>query len=531
MLFGIVEILIVTLCCLAASVRCLHVFQMERYQLPSYTQWVRRNRDKFLKGNVVIGFAAVAVDWYLPILLSLFIAVEGTRNSLAGWLTLLGFAAVTVPMAVRDMRAPSKKPFAITARSRRLLIVLGVLYLVFALVMELLTIPPYVAYAVVPYVAWLAGRIMDPVEAKINAGFYNEARKKLRAREDLIRIGITGSYGKTLTKFILRELLSKRYEVLATPASFNTAMGISRVVNDQLEKKHQVFIAEMGAQHVGDIKNLVKLVRPQYGVITSVGPQHLDSFGSMANVADTKYELVDGLPENGVAFFAADSGYSDRLFSMCKKEKYSAAVEKEGDFYMRAVEISTDSKGTRFVLECSDGERIRCRTRLLGRYNVQNIALSAAIARRLGLSMEEIAAGVGRLQPFEKKLQLIPGEQIVIDDTLNDNPLATAEALSVLSEFPGRRIVVTSGLTTEDGKQDEINYAFGTQMKGCADAVILIGNRHTVRPLVRGILSTGFPKGAVHLVKDLDDAADLLSEIAGAGDTVLYEGEAREVEE
>ena len=530
MLFTIIESLIVTICCMAASMRCVHAFQMERYQLPVYNQWMRRNRDRFLKENVVIGIVAVAVDWYLPILLSLFIPVETTRTVLANWLVLAGFTAVATLLALRDYHEPVRKPFALTERMRRLLIALCLLYAVLIVLLEVLTIPPFVAYALAPYAAWLAGRIMDPVEARINQGFYDEARKKLRARNDLIKIGITGSYGKTLTKFILKEILSEKYEVLATPASYNTAMGISRVVNEQLQKKHQVFIAEMGAQHVGDIKHLVKLVRPQYGMITSIGPQHLDSFGSMANVADTKYELIDGLPEDGVAFFASDSGYTDRLFGMCKKEKYNAAVEQAGDFYMRAVEVTTGAKGTQFVLECSDGGRIYCRTRLLGRSNVQNIALAAALAHRMGLTMEEIAAGVARLQPFEKKLQLIRDERIVIDDSLNTSPAGAPEALSVLAEFPGRRIVMTSGFASEEGNADEINYAFGTQMKGCVDAVVLVGERQKLRPIVRGILSTGFPKNAIHLVEDTDDAADLLEEISGAGDTVLYEGELEDAE-
>lgn len=405
---------------------------------------------------------------------------------------------------------------------------LALLNVVLVLFLSLLKIPVYLAYVAAPYAVWLAGRIMHPVEEKINQGFYDEARKKLKDRDDLIKIGITGSYGKTLTKFILKEILSEKYEVLATPASFNTAMGISRVVNDQLEDKHQVFIAEMGAQHVGDIKHLVKLVRPKYGMITAIGAQHLDSFGSMANIVDTKYELIGGLPEDGVAFFASDSGYADRLFGMCEREKYSAAVNLPGEHYMRASEMTVDAEGTRFLLECSDGGRVRCRTRLLGRYNVQNIALAAALAHRMGLTMEEIAAGVARLQPFERKLQLIPGERIVIDDTLNDSSLGTAEALNVLAEFPGRRIIITPGLPLEEAKGEDVNYAFGVQMKGCVDAVILVGEKKKVRPIGRGLLSTGFPKASIHIVADMNDAEDLLDEISGKGDTVLYECEVQE---
>lgn len=524
MLFEGLEIVVVAACCLVASVAYIRVFQIQRYQLPLYSQWLKRSRDVFLR-CVLIGLVAAGLSVYLPMLLSLFIQVETTRSALAGWMMLLGFGAMTAVHAVRDVRDEHRKPFAPTMRARRLLATVGLLLLAVVLVLEILSIPPYAAYAAIPYAVWLGGKIMDPVETRINAGFYDEARRKLRARGDLICIGITGSYGKTLTKFILREILSQKYKVLATPASFNTAMGISRVVNDQLSDKHQVFIAEMGAQHVGDIRNLVRLVQPKYGMITSIGQQHLDTFGSVANVLDTKYELIEGLPDNGAAFFASDSGYTDRLFAKCPKEKYNAAVEQEGDFYMRADEVRTDSKGTHFLLSCADGGRVRCHTRLLGRFNVQNIALAAALARRLGLTMEEIGRGIARLQPFEKKLQLITGDRMTIDDTLCSGAAGAAEALDVLTDFPGRRIVVTSGLGEIGAKGEEADYAFGTQMKGCADSVILVGERPALSPLLRGLADSGFPRSAVHVVADAEDAADLLDEISGSGDSVLYEGE------
>lgn len=523
MLFNVIEIIAVALSCVAASIHCVHIFQMERYQIPVYSQWLNRNRESFFQKNVLVGMVAAIARWYLPMLLSLFSAVEGTRNAVTGWLTLIGYLIVTTTATVRDVHSPMKKPLVLTMRARRLFGALALLNVAAVLILSLLKIPAYLTYVAVPYAVLLAGRIMHPIEERINESFYEEARKKLKDRRDLIKIGITGSYGKTLTKFILKEILSEKYEVLATPASFNTAMGISRVVNDQLEDKHQVFIAEMGAQHVGDIKHLVKLVRPKYGMITAIGAQHLDSFGSMANIVDTKYELIAGLPEDGVAFFAADSGYADRLFGMCDREKYSAAVNLPGDHYMRASEMTMDAEGTRFLLECADGGRVRCRTRLLGRYNVQNIALAAALAHRLGMTMDEIAAGIARLQPFEQKLQLIPGDRIVIDDTLNDSPLGTAEALNVLSEFPGRRIIVTPGLPQEEVRGEDVNYAFGVQMKGCVDALILVGERKKVRSIGRGLHDTGFPKASIYIVADMNDAEDLLDEISGKGDTVLYE--------
>ncbi len=529
MLFNVIEIIAVALSCVAASIHCVHIFQMERYQMPVYSQWLKQSRERFVQKYVVVGVIAAVARWYLPMLFSLFSSVESARNAAAGWVTLIGFAIAVTVLTLREIRMPMKRPLVLTMRAKRLFGALAVLYAVLILFLRILGTPAiYLAYITAPYAVWLAGRLMQPVEEKINNGFYEEARTKLRDRKDLIKIGITGSCGKTMTKFILKELLSVKYEVLATPASFNTAMGISRVVNDQLEDKHQVFIAEMGAQHVGDIKHLVKLVKPQYGMITSIGDQHLDSFGSMANIAETKYELIDGLPQDGMAFFAADSGYTDRLYGMCKLEKYSASVNHEGDHFMRASELTIGAEGTEFLLECADGGRVRCKTRLLGRLNVQNIALAAALARKLGLTMEEIAEGVERLQSFEHHLQLIAGgDQVIIDDTLNDRPLGAAEALNVLSECPGRRIIVTSGIPQE-AKGEDVNYAFGVQMKDCVDGVILVGEKKKVQPIGRGLVSTGFPKSSIRMVADLNDAEELLATMTGAGDTVLYEGEFQE---
>ena len=509
--------------CTVGAAHPIHVFQCARYQLPNYRQWLYKQREHCLRTFVLVGFLFSLLRGYLPMLLSLFLPIETVRNNISLFMTLVSFIAVTVFFIWQDLHMPMKKPLVLTMRTKRLFSVLIGLYILASLILRIFSIPAYLVYAVVPFAVWLAGRIMDPIEERINAGFYHEARRKLLSRKDLIKIAITGSYGKTLTKFILAGILSEKYDVLATPASFNTAMGISRVVNDSLEDHHQVFIAEMGGQHIGDIRYLTRLVGPKIGIITSIGPQHLDTYGSMANIAEGKYELIQGLPEDGIAFFASDSGYTDRLYGMCTKEKYNAAVDPMGDCTMTVTELTMNPDGMSFWLTHASGERVRCATRLLGRYNAQNIALSGAVAYTLGMTMSEIANGISHLQPFEKKLQLIPGDKTIIDDTQNESPLGAAEALSVLAEFPGRRIMITPGLPASDDKEEEINYAFGTQMKDCVDNVILIGDKKKLKPLVRGMAAAGIPKAMIRVAADADDAEDILDEISETGDTVLYE--------
>ena len=531
MFFTIVEIVIVSLACCAASVHYVHVLQMERYQLQAYSNWLKRNRERLLKENLLWSLAAALVSWYMPMPLSMVMTGVEARNTLAGWLVLLMFCALATWVTLRDYRRPCRKPFGITQRIRRLMTVLFAMCLLTASLMELVHLPPYFLLAVMPFLVYAAAAAINPYETRLNASFFRSARKKIRERKDLITIGITGSYGKTNVKFILKALLSLKYRVLMTPASFNTAMGISRVVNDQLNPEHQVFIAEMGATHVGDIKELVDLVRPKYGIVTSIGPRHLDTFGSMENIASTKFELVQGLPKDGLAVFGCGDDYIRRLYALCRHDKCRVGMEDDGLAFMTATDLSFGEKGTTFTMICEDGERVLCHTRLLGSYNVRNILLAAALARKMGLTMAEIAEGLKDVQPMEHRLQLIPGEVNMIDDTLNDDPDSAFEAMRVMAQMPGRRIVVTPGLGDVGGKSGDVNFALGTVMADCTDAVILVGRRPFARSIFRGMVKSGFSRGNLHSADDMDDAAEILQEISEPGDTVLFESRIPDYEE
>ena len=531
MFFSILKVVVVALACCAASVYYVHALQMERYQLPAYRHRISRSRDRMLKENVLWAFLAAMLSVYLPVLLSLFITGEEARQALSGWIALLLFTGVMAYIAWRDYKRPSRKPFVITQRVRRLLTVLFSLCLAAAALMAVVHIPVYFLFALSPFLVQLAAMIINPYETRLNASFFKSARKKIRARKDLITIGITGSYGKTNVKFILKDLLSAKYNVLMTPASFNTAMGISRVVNDDLTDEHQVFIAEMGATHVGDIKELVDLVHPKYGILTSIGPRHLDTFGSLENIASTKFELIQGLPKDGLAVFGCGDDYISRLYAMCKLDKCRIGLGEDEGAFMTARNLSFSAKGSSFALACADGESILCRTRLLGSYNVKNILLAATLARKMGLTMEEISAGIRKLQPIEHRMQLIPGDVNVIDDTLNEEADSAFEAMRVVARMPGRRIVVTPGLGDQGSKDADVNFALGTVMADSADAVILVGRRAFSRSIVRGMVQSGFSRTNLHTADDMDDAAEILKEIAETGDTVLFESRIPEYEE
>jgi len=529
MSFDVIQVLVAAVCTGVAGLATMHMLQAQRYRIPDLRREMRLYGDKLQKPDFLIGVLAALTDWYLPMLLSLFLPNEAKRTSISNYIVLGMFVAVAVVNFFVKRRIPQKKAFGLTRRICRLAAVNLLINLALCTLLALVKIPPYLVFGAAEYTVLLAAVIMRPIEEKINAGFYKAAAAKLKAHPKLIRIGITGSYGKTSVKLILKTILSEKYRVLSTPPSFSTAMGISRVVNEQLTDKHQLFIAEMGAQQKGEIAEMAKLVKPQYAVITNAGLAHIDSFGSVDKAAQAKYELIEALPEGGVAFFGFDGGFGDRLYAKCRCEKYRAAYDDyiKSDIHVECLENGVN--GANFLLATASGKRQRIKTKLLGSYNARNIALCASVAMKLGMTLDEIAKAAAKIKPVNHSLKLLDGDVHVIDDSANDMPEAAAEALRVLGDFPGRHILVTAGFRVSEDDGDR-NYAFGTQIPDYADRVILVDYgagealSDAVSALKEGLISCKFPNTAIHIARSEADIAKLLKKHSDKGDTVLYEG-------
>ena len=506
-ILSIAEALALAICLPASGWRLLHYFQLESYQLPGFYRSVKRNAQKTLIPGVAMAAAGV-----LPAVLH------------APWIVSLALeAAMAALLLARARKEKLKKPFVVTERVKRLIAMHAGTAFVIALIARAASpVLMYLLPAFETALIALAAVCAQPIEKHINRQFVDDAKKRLESNPNLIRIGITGSYGKTSTKFLLRDILSVKFNVLATPSSFNTTMGVTRVIREQLTPAHHVFIAEMGARHVGDIRELVDLVHPGIGILTSVGPQHLDTFGTIERIKNTKYELIDGLPQNGTAILARDGAICEELYARCPLEhKYMP-----GDL-VRASDMEWGPFGTRFTLEdVKTGERARCETRLLGEHSIANLLLCCTAARVLGMTLDEIAQGVARCQPVEHRLELISGGAgvTIIDDAFNANPVGARAALRVLKNFPGRRIVITPGMVELGGEEAAFNRSFGEQMAESVDVAILVGKKHT-QPIVDGLLAKGFPQEKIHVVSSLDESTKVLHAMMRAGDVVLYEND------
>jgi UDP-N-acetylmuramoyl-tripeptide--D-alanyl-D-alanine ligase len=311
---------------------------------------------------------------------------------------------------------------------------------------------------------------------------------------------------------------------LATPASYNTPLGISLTVKN-LDSTHDVFIAEMGARSKGEIKELAVMVKPKYAILTGVNNQHLETFKSIENIVNTKYELFENMAKDGVGIFSSDNDYAKQLKGRFTGEKYSAGVSGD-DNLVTAVDVKTDSNGTSFTLLIEGEEGVKCSTVLLGAHSVKNICMAAAVAYKMGLSPAEIATGVNRIQSIGHRLELLPNNKniVIIDDSYNSNVDGVYSAMEVLDSFSGRKIVLTPGLV-ELGKVENLeNFKFGKLLAQHADIVIVIG-KHNAEMLINGLIEGGFNRENIKFARSLNKGNAILNEMVIEGDVVLFEND------
>lgn len=490
-------------CMAMLLLRSLHIFQLNSYKPAVQRKWVADNLFEWLIRTV----------W---VLLALPAAME------LGDIGLALSAAAFLLVGLLWLPKRAKKPFVFTGRIKRLSLTLSIICLIFTIIggldsghrAQICVVMVFLALAA-PYVVLAANSINQPVEKAINSRFINAAKRIISDMPGLIVIGITGSYGKTSVKFILGKLLAAKYETLITPESYNTTLGVVRTVRERLRATHEVFVCEMGARNLGDVKEICDIVKPRYGVITSIGPQHLESFKTIENVIKTKFELADALPEDGVLFFNADNALAaSRPVSNTATVGYGTE-----NGVWRACDISATARGTEFTLSGPNGAQVRLSTRLLGRHNVLNITGAAAVAASLGVTMNDIAAQVRRLDPVPHRLQLLGASpRLIIDDAYNSNPEGACAALETLAMFEGLHILVTPGMVELGERQNDLNRSFGEAAARVCDFVALVGEKQT-RPILDGLHLAGFPDSSIKV-------CDTLGEAVAAADAFM-QGSAR----
>ncbi len=488
----------------------MHMFQLNGYKNKEHLHWLKKNLrlQWILYFGLVLGAVTCAFP-YLPL-------------EIFEYLVLLLIFVVYRAMK----RMNTKKKLVYTARVKRMLATeLLLTAVVFALVWGIAgmkRIPGLCLILVSVHVILniVANVINHPIEAGINQHYINDAKRKLREVPGLTIIGVTGSYGKTSVKFYLQTLLQEKYNVLVTPESFNTPMGVVRTIRSSLKPTTEIFVCEMGARHVGDIKEICDMVHPQHGVITSIGPQHLETFFNMENIKKTKFELADALPEGGMLFLNGDNAYIGQQAASPSYDKTPEKIfyysEKEGAGYC-AKDVKVSQLGTEFTVVTPSGESGRFQMRLVGAHNVINVVGAIAVAHRMGMTLKELKVPVRRIEPVPHRMQMrAHGLVTIIDDAYNSNPVGSKAAVETLAMFDGIRILITPGMVELGDKEAEYNHKFGNYAADCCDYILLVGRRHTA-PIREGVLEKGFPEEKCQVFDKLEEAVSYAYAIKGQG--------------
>ena len=501
---------------LFALTRQFQMLQQNSYFPSRYGGWVKTAFLPAMAGQIVLAVLLFFLVLKAPVALSVMLCAF-----------LLGFR---IARAVSTQKKSIKK-LVFTARIKRLYATAAVWYLLLALAVHFskgalssfLFLFLLIFVFVTPLTALFCRTVNAPLETAVSHWYVRDAKRILRERPDLIVIGVTGSYGKTSTKFILSRLLSEKYNVVATPQSFNTPMGVVRTIRQDLQPQTQIFICEMGAKNRGDIKEICDIVHPRYGVITSVGPQHLETFRTVDNVFATKFELADAVLQNGGEVFV--NGDSAELMRRIDPSRYKV-YGTNPTFPFCANGLTCGRNGSAFTLSF-DGRELAISCPLLGMHSVLNLTGAAAVALTLGVSDRDLCFASASLRPTEHRLELKPwlNGSLMIDDAYNANPEGCMEAVRVLSHFENmQKVIITPGLVELGDKEEEYNTKLGIAAAEICDIIILVGKNRS-KPIFDGAISQGFARDRLHVAAGFQEAAAIYAALADANTVALLEND------
>ena len=526
-------------------------YQIEEYMSRRFFLWLRRSPRRLLPkralaawflGTVLAIVAVVPVSPVSPVVQS-----KAPNDALS---LLIMFVAALVAVW-RPPEQEIKKPLVRTGRVQRMLgaaalcaaLAQGAAVVAAMTAIEELHSPRiaplaigttgFIIFLLAPIWLTLGNLILQPFESYQRRRFLSQARAALNATKPKI-IGITGSYGKTTTKDFLRDILSLRYRVYATPKSYNTLMGISLAINRDLvdDYRTEYFISEMGAYVPGEIHRICQLTPPDLAIVTEIGPQHLERFGSLENVMRAKYEIIKNLKEDGVGVFNWDNAWIREMIALGHpKTRLSVSRELNLDEARRenvtwiATDVAESLGGLRFtVCKVATGEQAQLSTPIIGEHNVTNLLLCVAVAFHEGLPLRDIAMRIGSLKPAESRLvrQVTPAGITIINDAYSANPKGVVSALKALGMHQaGKRLLITPGMIELGALQDQENRKLGALASEYATDIILIGREQT-KPVFEGIRSAGYDMARVQVYETLAESVAWYQQNLRAKDTVLF---------
>ena len=335
-------------------------------------------------------------------------------------------------------------------------------------------------------------------------------------------IGVTGSSGKTSTKELIASVLRRHFKTKATEGNLNNHIGVPLTLI-RLDEDDQYGVVEMGMNHPGELAPLVKMTAPEIGVISSIGPAHIEFFADQAGIAAEKAELIAALPPEGLAVLNAEDEWSRRI-----ADRTNARVVWVGngpDSTWRAEDLQIAADGLSFRLRHNGGAPL-VRLPVVNRVMVANALLAAAVGRECGLTLDEIALGLEAVRLPGARMQVVKAHGAwILNDAYNANPDSMKAALTTLGEFPGatRRLAVLGSMGELGRHATELHRAIG-EFAARQNLAFLIAVGPYAEACVKGAMAAGLDSTQIVMAFNAEEAASALSPLLREGDAVLVKG-------
>ncbi len=366
-----------------------------------------------------------------------------------------------------------------------------------------------------PFVNTFLVALLDPFTQLSKGHKLAAANRKIAQMQELKVIGITGSYGKSSVKEFLSQMLEKKFNVLKTPGNTNTEIGVAEVVLRSLKPEHEVFIVEAGAYKIGEIKKIAEMVKPRVGIITAVKDAHLGLFGSLENIKTAKFELIEALPEFGVAIFNNDNAGSAELAAKAKNKVIRYGKSEGSDLKAEKLEANVD--GVSFEVK-----GVKFHAPLPGLQNVSNILGAMAAALEFGMKLEELIDPIATLKLREHTLTIkkVSADLVLVDDTYNANPDGVIAGLDYLSLYKDwQKILVFPGMLELGEKTDDEHQRVAGRMVEVCDFVVLTSHDFD-KPLMKAFEKKKYNSYS-HYIENQTGIAELLKEKSAGKKTVI----------
>ncbi|KPJ56921.1 hypothetical protein AMJ49_03315 [Parcubacteria bacterium DG_74_2] len=369
----------------------------------------------------------------------------------------------------------------------------------------------------------------QPLTVLIRNKIIKKAKEKRKKFKDLIVIGITGSYGKTSTKEFLATILSEKFKVLKTLKHQNSEVAISQCVLNDLKKEHQVFVVEMGSYNRGGIKLLADICKPKIGILTGINEQHMATFGSQENIIKTKFELIESLPEDGLAILNEESekikNQKSKIKTYNPKLKNIRFCSKKETSDIWAEDIKIEKEFISFKALSQDGDFAQFTLNLFGAQDIENLLLAALCAKELGMKLSEISKASQKIKPEQGGMKLVKAKKglDIIDSTYSANPDGVIAHLDYLKIWEGKKAIVMPCLIELGRASKEVHERIGEKIGKVCDLAI-ITTKDRFKETKKGFIKSGQKEENILFIEEPKEIVEKIKTFYRENDVILLEG-------